>query len=1375
MNMLIKQLLLLLCITVSTSIIQAQTWNGNVSNDWAEAGNWNGGAVPTAGGHVTIPNRPRKPVIKDGTDAFARTVTVNKNSRLTLENGASLTIHNANNSGPLNGLENNEGTINNHGTISIGKSGNFAIWNYFSSTFNNYGTIEIGVTMNARRGIFNAHNFTNWESGIIKIDRLTFGEGFKNNLGNVTNKGTIELGVNKKIQGSGIVNTGTFRNEQGALIQIEETGSVGIKDVENFFNDGKFIIGAIKKPGGVGIELRVSNFRNNACGEIYCYDNISLDVGSTINNNGIFVIDTDLNSTVSQSTVINNGVFALVQGSALPIATNNDIIIRPKSAECPPIATAFTFGGNVSFNILGVFSDQAGTVSAGTYTQNNNTFTDTPSLTDGTTHPLYVKIEDPVGGCTRLVPWNLTVDDITPPTFTCPSDLTVNMEAGNCHGLVPDFAASINVTDNCGNVSISQNVPANSNFGATDGDQINVTITADDGNGNQNATPCVLTLTLNDNEAPTFTCPTNQTINMDMNSCSGTVPNFSTFIPSVMDNCGAVSLNQSVAAYSSFGAADNDQINVTITADDGNGNQNAIPCIVTLTLNDNQVPTFSCPSDMVVAISPVTCEGMVPNLINDILDESDNCGTPNLSQDVPVGTTFGPADGFQKSVTITVDDGNGNMTTCSLIVSTEENQAPNAQCQNVTIQLDVNGNASTNIQAADNGSTDNCGIQNMVLSKTDFTCQDVGANAVTLTVTDFNNNSSNCPLTVFVEDTTAPAAACNNLSVQLDANGLGNTTADAVNNGSSDICGIGNITLSQTSFNCNDIGTNTEILTVTDANGNSSTCTSIITVIDNIAPIADCQNITIQLDASGTANIAEDAVNSNSSDACGGLNYDTDITSFDCSNVGTNPVILSVTDANGNSSNCTASVTIQDNGTPTTDCQNITIQLDASGNASITEDAVNGNSSDACGGLNYDTDITNFDCSNAGANTVVLTVMDANGNSSTCTAIVTVEDQIIPSPICVNKTVEIQPDGTYDLLEADVFDAINSYDNCGIVQVDFPSTTFTCDEAGIGFTIPVTAKDASNNSSSCNAYIYVEVGSSLSSTWSTTDVGQSGPGNDYSFDPCSSTTSPENGAYTLAGGGNNAISSTTDNIAFASQTLCGNGSITAKVESVGANGYGGLMIRETTDAGAKQVSIFSNLSNILRHEARYTVNGLKQVNSFFKPTPYWLKLERQGDWIFAYYSSTGSNFQYVHGVYVPMQQCVEIGLASFTFLPTGQTTAVFSNVNISGNVSLTGETPTAFAGNVPQPKGHNIQKSNRLSLSPNPVTAHFTLQLEAPLQQSTIVTVVNLYGQAIAQQRLAEGQIHQEWDSTDWPAGTYVLKVQRNGQLPIIKQFVVME
>jgi len=58
-----------------------------------------------------------------------------------------------------------------------------------------------------------------------------------------------------------------------------------------------------------------------------------------------------------------------------------------------------------------------------------------------------------------------------------------------------------------------------------------------------------------------------------------------------------------------------------------------------------------------------------------------------------------------------------------------------------------------------------------------------------------------------------------------------------------------------TAFDCSHIGANTVTMTVTDGSGNSSTCTSTVTIEDNVAPTADCMDITIQLDASGVASI----------------------------------------------------------------------------------------------------------------------------------------------------------------------------------------------------------------------------------------------------------------------------------------------------------------------------------------------------------------------------------------------------------------------------------------------------------------------------------------------------------------------------------------
>jgi len=226
--------------------------------------------------------------------------------------------------------------------------------------------------------------------------------------------------------------------------------------------------------------------------------------------------------------------------------------------------------------------------------------------------------------------------------------------------------------------------------------------------------------------------------------------------------------------------------------------------------------------------------------------------------------------------------------------------------------LDANGTVSITADDVDNGSSDNCGIASTSLSQTDFTCAHVGTNAVTLTVTDDNGNVSTCAATITVEDNINPTAICQDLTVQLDANGAASITAAEVDNGSFDNCGIASRSLSQTDFTCADVGTHSVTLTLTDDNGNTSTCTSTITVEDNINPTAICQNLTVQLDASYAASITAAQVDNGSFDNCAISSITVSQTDFDCTHVGPNTVTLTVTDVNGKVSTCSATITVND-------------------------------------------------------------------------------------------------------------------------------------------------------------------------------------------------------------------------------------------------------------------------------------------------------------------------------------------------------------------------------------------------------------------------------------------------------------------------------
>src|SRR5207244_2153944 len=233
-----------------------------------------------------------------------------------------------------------------------------------------------------------------------------------------------------------------------------------------------------------------------------------------------------------------------------------------------------------------------------------------------------------------------------------------------------------------------------------------------------------------------------------------------------------------------------------------------------------------------------------------------------------------------------------------------------------------------------------------------------------------------------------------------DASGNASITAADVNNGSHDACGIKSLCTALFRFTCANVGPNTVKLTVTDNNDNVATCDAIVTVVDSVLPTALCKNITVQLDVSGNASITAADVNNGSSDACGIKSLAIDKNTFTCASVGPNTVKLTVTDNNDNVATCDAIVTVVDSVLPTAVCKNITVQLDASGNASITAADVNNGSHDACGIKSLAIDKNTFTCANVGPNTVKLTVIDNNDNVATCDAIVTVVDSRSPAAHC---------------------------------------------------------------------------------------------------------------------------------------------------------------------------------------------------------------------------------------------------------------------------------------------------------------------------------------------------------------------------------------
>jgi hypothetical protein len=96
---------------------------------------------------------------------------------------------------------------------------------------------------------------------------------------------------------------------------------------------------------------------------------------------------------------------------------------------------------------------------------------------------------------------------------------------------------------------------------------------------------------------------------------------------------------------------------------------------------------------------------------------------------------------------------------------------------------------------------------------------------------DYQFNTTSCTWeNTQTEDTIDPVAVCQNLTIQLDGSPSVTITADQIDNGSTDNCGIASISITPSTFTASNIGDNTVTFTVTDINGNIDTCTTTVTV-----------------------------------------------------------------------------------------------------------------------------------------------------------------------------------------------------------------------------------------------------------------------------------------------------------------------------------------------------------------------------------------------------------------------------------------------------------------------------------------------------------------------------------------------------------------
>ena len=534
------------------------------------------------------------------------------------------------------------------------------------------------------------------------------------------------------------------------------------------------------------------------------------------------------------------------------------------------------------------------------------------------------------------------------------------------------------------------------------------------------------------------------------------------------DNCGIESVEFTPAVVD---CDDIGSITMTVTVTDWNDNVRTYSNI-SATVVDEQAPQITVEADPVVVALDANGDASIVSADVVSLVE-DNC---TADDDVILSvspSSFDCSDAGSVTVTITATDLSGNSSVATKAITVVDTLAPEITVSNITLDLGANGSVALPLGTA--LALDNCTSSSVEYSSTTFSCDDLGANTVTVTARDASGNVSQEDFTVTVNDVTDPtlSAVTSPVVVALDANGSGSISESDVVAAYGDNCGTVTVSVTPTSFGCSDLGSNNVTITATDGSNNTTTVIKAVTVVDNMNPVLtmSAAPVALYLDVNGSATIDASGLGASATDNCSTAPTVTlSNTTFSCAELGSNTITVTAADGNGNSVTATKSVTVYDTLSPAiTVPASVALNIGASGSVALGNPA---SATDNCGQPVITYDVTSFDCSDLGTNTVEVTATDANGNVSTANMTVVVTDNIDPTLNLVSSavTVALDASGSAVLSTSQVVSSVT--DNCSGVTVTVSPNSFGCSDLGAN-TVTVTATDGSGNTTTATTSVTV--------------------------------------------------------------------------------------------------------------------------------------------------------------------------------------------------------------------------------------------------------------------------------------------------------------
>jgi hypothetical protein len=595
----------------------------------------------------------------------------------------------------------------------------------------------------------------------------------------------------------------------------------------------------------------------------------------------------------------------------------------------------------------------------------------------------------------------ITVDDSTPPTITdCPDNITIECDEST----LPGNTGMATATDNCdGMPTVTYSDVTAASQTCVQEYTITRTWLATDDCGN--STTCTQVITIDDSTPPTITdCPDNITIECDESTLPG-----NTGMATATDNCdGMPTVTYSDVTAASQTCVQEYTITRTWLATDDCGNRTT--CIQVITIDDSTPPTITdCPDNITIECDESTLPGNTG-----MATATDNCdGMPTVTYSDVTAASQTCVQEYTITRTWLATDDCGNSTTCTQVITIDDSTPPTiTDCpDNITIECDESTLPGNTGMAT---ATDNCdGMPTVTYSDVTAasqTCVQEYTITRTWLATDDCGNSTTCTQVITIDDSTPPTITdCpDNITIECDESTLPGNTGMAT---ATDNCdGMPTVTYADDTYTT-EVCANEYVIDrtwiVTDDCGNSSTCLQTILIVDTTPPvITTCPvDVTIECTDSTLPSFTGTAVATDNCDSAPIVTW-SDVTiggeGYCGAEYGITRTWLATDDC-GNTSTCVQIIEIRDNVAPQCSTQDITITEiinPDTGYVVLTPEMIDGGSTDNCGGpVFFEIFPDTLYCENEGENIVTLTVTDQCGNTSTCTAVVTLD--------CIDPCVEV--------------------------------------------------------------------------------------------------------------------------------------------------------------------------------------------------------------------------------------------------------------------------------------------------------------------------------------------------------------------------------